>query len=319
MLNTAVVLQAEGLAKSYGKHQALSDLTFDLRAGEILGLLGPNGAGKTTAIRILTTVLPASRGHYSILGIPDSEPERIRAVIGAAPENGGFPGGVAGVDFLVHMGRLYGYSKADAKARATNLLQRFGLPEVAGKPIATYSRGMKQRLALARSFVNEPKVLFLDEPTLGLDPRGQRDMLLAVRDAAEDSQVAVVLSSHLLEVVETLCHSALILDRGQVVSQGSMSDVKRQVSVPIACRLRTKTEAIERALSALSSMGGVTAEVSTRNVDELVISLAPSLDGGDPNAVLRHLLQAQVPIESFDRQGARLDDAFLSITQSPRA
>ena len=204
-----VVLNAEGVGKKYGTLAALTDLNFEMRAGEILGLLGPNGAGKTTAIRILTTILPATQGNFSVMDIPDSRPEEIRALIGVLPESNGFPLHMSGVEFLTYMGRLYGRAKADAANKAADLLRLFGLEKASRQRIATYSRGMKQRLAIARSLVNDPKVLFLDEPTLGFDPKGQREMLQVIQEAAAVGGTAVLLSSHLLEVVETICHRIL--------------------------------------------------------------------------------------------------------------
>jgi ABC-2 type transport system ATP-binding protein len=314
-----IVLSAQGIAKSYGPLEALADLTFEMRAGEILGLLGPNGAGKTTAIRVLSTIFPASRGHFSVMGFPDSRPGEIRAVIGVVPESNGFPASMAGQAYLTFMGRLYGQSKTQAGEKASDLLRLFGLATVSSNRIATYSRGMKQRLAIARSLINDPKILFLDEPSLGFDPKGQREMLQIIREAAEMHQVAVILSSHLLEVVEAICHRVLILNHGRVVAEGSVADIKKQVSAPLTCRIQTTTEAVSDALNALSKMAGVTAERHANQVDELIVSIQGVPDDGAVNRVLQQLIQVGVPIESFSKDSMRLSDAFLSMIEEVQA
>lgn len=310
-----VVLSAREIAKSYGQFEALTDFTFEVRAGEILGLLGPNGAGKTTAIRVLTTILPASRGHFTVMDIPDSRPEEIRALIGVLPESNGFPMTMTGAYFLTYMGRLYGQSRTQAEAKAAELLRLFGLEKASRARIATYSRGMKQRLAIARSLINDPKILFLDEPTLGFDPKGQREMLQAIREAAEANQVAVILSSHLLEVVEAICHRVLILNHGRIVAEGSVTEIKRRVAIPHTCRVQTTVEAVSKVLSVLSTMAGVTVERDADQKGELIVSVQATPDDGEMNAVLQHLIQAGVPIEAFSRDRMRLSDAFLSMIE----
>ena len=187
---TEVVMSARSLHKSYKNMEALTDFSFDIHAGEIIGLLGPNGAGKTTAMRILSTIFPPDRGEFSVMGIPHTRTEEIRALIGVLPESMGFPMYMTGEEYLTYMGRLYGRSPQDAEAKAMELLTLFGLVNAADSRITTYSRGMRQRLGIARTFVNDPKILFLDEPTLGFDPKGQQEMLQVVKDAAALNQVA---------------------------------------------------------------------------------------------------------------------------------
>ena len=314
-----VVLNAQGIAKSYGQVQALDGLTFEVRAGEILGLLGPNGAGKTTAIRVLTTIFPASRGHFTVMNIPDSRPEAIRALIGVLPESNGFPTGMTGGDFLAYMGRLYGQSKTRAETKATELLGLLGLENARRARITTYSRGMKQRLMVARSLVNDPKLLFLDEPTLGLDPKGQQEMLQRIREAAEVKRVAVILSSHSLDVVEAISHRVLILSRGRVIAQGSVAEITRRVAAPHTCRIQFPAEAVAKAVSVLSAMAGVTVERHANRQDELIVSFRGTRDERDINAVLERLVQAGVPILAFSRESVRLSDAFLSMIGEAQA
>lgn len=314
-----VVLSAEGLGKNYGDLTALADLSFEMRAGDILGLLGPNGAGKTTAIRILTTILLATQGQFSVMGIPDSRPEEIRAQIGVLPESNGFPMHMSGAEFLTYMGRLYGRAKTEAAEKAADLLRLFGLEAAAQQRIATFSRGMKQRLAIARSLVNDPKVLFLDEPTLGFDPKGQREMLHVIQEAAAVGGTAVLLSSHLLEVVETICHRVLILNHGRIVAEGSVDDIKRQVAIPHTCRIQTTVTAVPDAISTLSTLDGVTVERHSSRADELIITIPGTPQNGAVNNVLQQLIQAGVPIENFSKDSMRLSDAFLSMIEEAQA
>jgi ABC-2 type transport system ATP-binding protein len=312
--NNNVVLHAQGISKSYGSLEALTDLSFEMRAGEIVGLLGPNGAGKTTAIRILSTILPADRGQFTVTGIPDSRPGEIRARIGVVPESNGFPNYMTGEEFLSYMGRLYGQSRKLAREKAIELLIMFGLGRVGRSRISTYSRGMRQRLGIARALINDPVVLFLDEPTLGLDPVGQREMLQVISAAAEVSQVAVVLSSHLLEVVEDICTRVMILNHGRIVAEGTVAEIKRQVSVARTCRIQVPPETVQKALSVLSAIKGVEANLFSNRKDELVISIQGQTGDG-MNDILQRLIQAAVPIETFNRDSMRLSDAFLSMIE----
>jgi ABC-2 type transport system ATP-binding protein len=219
------ILVAEGLKKSYGPRKALRELTFSLKAGRILGFLGPNGAGKTTSIRILTTMMEPEAGHFVIDGISSEYPEQIRHRIGVLPESLGFPKQMTGLEYLIYYGQLYGRTPAEAIEKAHTLLGEVGLQQRANSLIGSYSRGMKQRLGIARAIVNDPVVVFLDEPTLGLDPRGQQELLELVQRIARNGNAGVVLSTHLISEIENICDDVLILDHGQIVARGSVSQV----------------------------------------------------------------------------------------------
>jgi len=198
----AVVAQA--LRKTFGQIAAVDDLSFEVHAGEILGVLGPNGAGKTTAIRVLTTILEPTRGAFRIAGIPHTRPAEIRERIGVLPESAGYPERQTGQEFLRYHARLFGHTTASARTTASTLLAEVGLADRANSLLAGYSRGMRQRLGIARALVNAPEVVFLDEPTLGLDPAGQRQVLALVRRMTADRGATVLLSTHLLSVVAVL-------------------------------------------------------------------------------------------------------------------
>lgn len=164
----------------------MKNLSFTLRAGRVLGFLGPNGAGKTTSIRILTTILPPSAGRFVVDGVTSDHPEQIRRRIGVLPEGLGFPRELTGARYLSYYGQLFGSSSHEARSTAEALLQEVGLQNRGHSPIGSYSHGMRQRLGIARALVNDPAVLFFDEPTLGLDPRGQRELLTMVQGIARD-------------------------------------------------------------------------------------------------------------------------------------
>ena len=198
-------VETHGVARQYGSLLALDNLTIMVQPGEVLGVLGPNGAGKTTAVRVLTTILSPSRGSFAVDGIPHTRPTEIRRRIGVLPESAGYPERQTGEEHLRYHARLYGHSRASARAVAQALLEEVGLSDRRKSLIATYSRGMRQRLGIARALVNDPHVVFLDEPTLGLDPAGQRQVLGNVRRIASEHGAAVLLSTHLLAEVEENC------------------------------------------------------------------------------------------------------------------
>jgi ABC-2 type transport system ATP-binding protein len=236
----SAAVEARGVEKRYGSLVAVADLSFRAEAGEILGVLGPNGAGKTTAIRVLTTILAPTRGTFEVAGVAHTRPAEIRRCIGVLPESAGYPERQTGEEYLRYHARLYAQSRSGARAVTKSLLDEVGLGERSRSLISTYSRGMRQRLGIARALVNEPRVVFLDEPTLGLDPAGQRQILGTVRQIADERGATVLLSTHLLAEVEETCSRVLILSRGRVAAQGTVSEVARQAAAPRSGRLRVR-------------------------------------------------------------------------------
>jgi ABC-2 type transport system ATP-binding protein len=314
-----IAVEARGVVKRYGSLVAVSDLTFSAEGGEILGVLGPNGAGKTTAIRVLTTILEPTEGSFTVAGVPQTDPTEIRRRIGVLPESAGYPERQTGQEFLRYHARLHGRSRADALALADELLAEVGLADRGQTLIKTYSRGMRQRLGIARALVNDPRVLFLDEPTLGLDPAGQRQILTTIRRVAEERGSTVLLSTHLLGEVEQLCSRVIILNRGRIVAQGTVAEIVRQAGAPRSARLRVASEDLERALAALAPAAAVEhAEVANDQLGWLTVTLAQA--NGRPSEdlmseALRALIDARVPLLSFELEGARLSDAFLAMTE----
>jgi ABC-2 type transport system ATP-binding protein len=308
---TAAV-EARGVARRYGSLVAVEDLTFEAEPGEILGVLGPNGAGKTTAIRVLTTILPPSAGTFAVAGVPHTRPSEIRRRIGVLPESAGYPERQTGDEFLRYHARLFGHSRTSAHATARALLQEVGLADRSRSFVGTYSRGMRQRLGIARALVNEPQVVVLDEPTLGLDPAGQRQMLGIVTRIAAERGATVLLSTHLLAEVEETCSRVLILNRGRIVAQGTVEEVARQAAAPRTATLRVAPDEAPRALDALRGPAGIE---TAAPVDGRAGTLAITLAGAEANAPLRALLESDVRVLSYDLEPSRLSDAFLAMTE----
>ena len=313
-------VEAAGIRKQYGSLVALEDFHLRVEPGEVLGVLGPNGAGKTTAIRILTTILRPDRGSFKVAGSDHSNPNEIRRRIGVLPESAGYPERQRGEEYLRYHARLFGHSRASAHSIAAALLEEVGLSERGRSLIGTYSRGMRQRLGLARTLVNDPAVVFLDEPTLGLDPAGQIQVLRHVRTIASERGAAVLLCSHLLAEVEENCSRVLILNRGRLVAEGTVAEVVRKAAAPRSGRLHVAPEDAERAAALLA---GSPAVRSVARADGrpglLTVEFASDSDGVDDAALkgaVRVLLDSDVELRSFELEGARLSDAFLAMTEA---
>jgi len=311
-----LALEVRGLRKSYGDALALESLDLELGAGHILGFLGPNGAGKTTVVRILSTILRPDAGWFAVAGVPNSRPQDIRRRIGVLPESAGYPRGQTGEEWLTYHAQLFGRPRSSARGTARRLLGEVGLAERGRSLISGYSRGMRQRLGIARSLVNDPEVVFLDEPTLGLDPVGQVQMLRLISSIAHEHGATVVLSTHLLGEVENLCDAVLILSRGRVVAQGTVTEVVHRAAAPREALVQVSTHLVERTLRAFSS-GAIAAEALANGAQGEVRLIMPAGMSSDVAAtsVMACLLNADVPVLSFRLEGGRLSDAFLAVTE----
>ncbi len=315
--SNSAILVAEDLRKSYGRRPAVRGLSFSLNAGSVLGFLGPNGAGKTTSIRILTTMLEPSAGRFSVDGIPSDHADRIRGRIGVLPEAMGFHKQMTGIEYLTFFGQLYGRGAREARAHGLRLLEDVGLQHRAKSLIGSYSHGMRRRLGIARALVNDPVVVFLDEPTQGLDPRGQEELLALVRRVAQDRNAGVILCSHLLWEVERVCDDVVILSSGEVVASGTVADVVGRGRSNVM-RIHVPATSLLEAQRVLETAPEVT---KTAPVDQMTGWLRVELDRGGAvdqdvkNAVLDALIRAQVPILGFEAEGSRLQDVFLQVTE----
>jgi len=312
-------ITAMDLTKRFGARTAVNGVTFDARRGEVVGLLGPNGAGKTTLIRLLTTVLAPSGGTFCVAGMPGTEPAGIRRRVGVLPESAGYPADQTGLAYLRYYARLFGRSRFEAGKVAERLLGEVGLTERVRSRIGTYSRGMRQRLGIARALVNQPAVVFLDEPTLGLDPESHRQVLRMVRDIASQRGATVVLSTHNLPDVEDVCTTVLILAGGRVVDSGTVSAVTSIAAAPGAALIRVPAERVGEGRRAIADVAGLRVEEVEDRSDVIRVLLAAKgqrVDGAevDLNTALRVVLSAGVPVLSYKVEGGRFTDAFLAMT-----
>jgi ABC-2 type transport system ATP-binding protein len=314
------ILLAENLRKTYGARHALQGLSFSLKAGRILGFLGPNGAGKTTSIRILTTMLEPDAGHFVVDGISSEYPDEIRNRIGVLPENLGFPRQITAIEYLTYFGQLYGRTKTDAKTNGWALLESVGLQQRGKSLVGTYSHGMRQRLGIARALVNDPSVLFLDEPTLGLDPRGQQELLSLIQRITRERNVGVVLCSHALSEIEAVCDDVIILLAGRVIASGTVAEVVGQ-TWRNAFRILVPSASVTEARRILEAMPNVRVTFIDETAGWLRIELVnPSSEASVAdyhvnNRILEALIRAEIPIQSFEAEGGRLQDIFLQLTE----
>ena len=324
--NDSQILMAENLTKTYNGKLALRGLSFSLQAGHILGFLGPNGAGKTTSIRILTTIFEPSSGQFYVDGISSAHPEKIRRKIGVLPESLGFPKQMTGIEFFTYFGQHYGQKPAAAKENAIALLSEVGLAKMGYSPIATYSRGMRQRLGIARALINNPVVVFLDEPTLGLDPRGKTELLVLIKRIASERKAGVVFCSHLLTEVEDLCNDVVILREGQIVAAGTVRDVIEQGNRN-SIRIRFLEANIAAARQILTGIPGIASFSANGNKSDVLemqiedrISKNSAEDVRLKNRILHALLQAKIPVLNFDADsGSRLQDIFFQLTENNKS
>jgi ABC-2 type transport system ATP-binding protein len=314
------ILVADSLQKFYGNRLALRGLTFSLNAGRVLGFLGPNGAGKTTAIRILTTILEPDSGQFFVDGISYEFPEKIRQRIGVLPESLGFPKQITAVDFLAYFGQLYGQTSKQARAYGLTLLEEVGLGQRSKSLIGSYSRGMRQRLGIARALINDPAVIFLDEPTLGLDPRGQQELLSLIRRIARERNAGVILCSHALSDIEDICDDVVILLSGQVIASGSVAEVIGQAQQNMV-RIHVPTSSVVEAQQVLEGLPGIKTVAPEGTIAGwLAVEFANSTGATSfekshhNNTILEALIQADIPILSFNAEGG-LQDVFLQLTE----
>ena len=224
-------IEARGLVKTYPKGvRALDGIDLEVEAGTIFGLLGPNGAGKSTTVKILTTLTPPDRGSAVVAGHDVvRDPDRVRRAIGVVGQKPGVDPDATGRENLVLQGELYGLSARAARARAEELLERFGLTDAARRLVRTYSGGMQRKLDVAMGLIHRPEVLFLDEPTTGLDPEARADMWEEIETLARDENVTVLLTTHYLDEADRLAARLAIVDRGRVVAAGTPNELKGEL------------------------------------------------------------------------------------------
>jgi ABC-2 type transport system ATP-binding protein len=301
---------AEHLVKTYrnGEVKALDNLSLDVEEGTVLGVLGPNGAGKTTTVRILATLLKPDSGIATVAGIDVAKhPDKVRELIGLSGQYAAVDETLTGWDNLVMFGRLYHLGKTASIKRADELLERFSLTDSARRPIKTYSGGMRRRLDLAASLIVQPKVLFLDEPTTGLDPRGRQEMWGVIQELVKGG-VTLLLTTQYLEEADQLADEIAVIDHGKVIARGTSDALKKQVGgerleITVENTDITKTQEI---VSRISS--------SAIHTDVRTISAPVSTGSIALMEALRALDEAKIHPLDIALKRPSLDDVFLSLT-----
>lgn len=305
-MSDAIVVK--NLTKSYGKLQVLKGIDLNVKRGSIFALLGPNGAGKTTTVKILTTLLPADSGTVTVEGFDVlNEPQKVRGVIGLTGQYAAVDEYLNGYENLEMMGRLYHLSGANAKKRANELLEQFDLVEAAKRPVKTYSGGMRRRLDLALSLIATPPVIFLDEPTTGLDPRSR----LAVWDIVNkltESGVTILLTTQYLEEADQLADMIAVIDGGKVIAQGTSDQLKQKVGNE-RLELTFKTEAdLEKAAKLIKG------ESINSDLKKKILSLPTDGSVHELRTLLAKFEEAKIEIDSLSLHKPTLDDVFLKLT-----
>ncbi len=310
MANKPAIL-AEGLHKYYGKTHALDGLDLTVEEGTILGLLGPNGAGKTTAVRVLTTLLRPDSGRAEVAGLDVvKQAPALRALIGLTGQYAAVDENLTGYENLKMFGQLYHLSGVVAKRRANELLERFDLVEAAGRTVKTYSGGMRRRLDLAASLIISPPILFLDEPTTGLDIRGRLAMWEVIGNLVADG-TTVLLTTQYLEEADQLAHQIAVVDHGRVIARGTSDELKTQVGgerIEITVAQGGDISAAAEALRPYAS-GEIQLQREHRHL------LVPVTNGAQQlAAIVRDLDAARVRVDDLALRRPTLDDVFLTLT-----
>jgi ABC-2 type transport system ATP-binding protein len=302
---------AEGLVKTFGTVRALDGIDLRVPEGTVLGLLGPNGAGKTTCVRILTTLLKPDAGRVAVGGIDVlAHPQRVRQIIGLSGQNAAVDEHLTGYENLEMIGRLYQIGKAKARQRAHELLERFELTDAANRPAKTYSGGMRRRLDLAGALVTSPPIIFLDEPTTGLDPRSRLGMWDVINERVR-SGATLLLTTQYLEEADRLADTIVVIDHGRAIAEGTPAALKQQVG-------GERLEVVVADATQIELATGVLKEVCKEapTVDLEALRLAVPVSGGARALVevVRRFDAAGIEPSDIGIHRATLDDAFMALT-----
>ena len=310
-MENASVLSAENLIKKYKQRTVVKGVSVEVKQGEIVGLLGPNGAGKTTLVRMLSTLLMPTDGSVKVHGIDVStEPQKVREIIGLAGQYAAVDEFLTGRENIVMAGQLYHLSKKEADDRAQKILERLQLTEAADRPVKTYSGGMRRRLDLGASLVGRPKILFLDEPTTGLDPRTRLDLWNIIRDLVADG-TSILLTTQYLEEADELADHIAVIDRGKVIAEGTSDQLKSRLGGDVVEFALSSKEDTVKALAAVKKLAK-----KTPTVDEDGVTVTVPVKDGSKSLlkVVEALNGVKVAPVSLSLHRPSLDDVFLALT-----
>ncbi|WP_406085102.1 ATP-binding cassette domain-containing protein [Micromonospora zamorensis] len=302
---------ADGLRKRYRDRYALDGFDLRVRQGTVCGLLGPNGAGKTTSVRILSTLLRLDEGRAEVAGFDVTrQPDQVRYRIGLVGQNPALDEALSGRQNLVLFGRLFHLGRSRARQRADELLERFGLADAAEQPVSTYSGGMRRRLDLAAGMILAPAVLFLDEPTTGLDPRGRNEVWESVRELVRTGTTVLLTTQHLDEA-DQLADRISVVEAGRVIAEGTPDDLKTQLG---GDRIEVVVADPTDLATAVAQVRRVADREPTVDVDRRMVSVRVGHQAGALVDVLRALDAGNVPVADVALRRPTLDDVFLHLT-----
>jgi ABC-2 type transport system ATP-binding protein len=298
----------KNLYKSYKDFKVLKGVSFAVKRGSILALLGPNGAGKTTTIKVLSTLLKSDKGTATINGFDvDTQEAHVRSSIGLTGQYAAVDEYLTGKENLELVGRLYRMRRADAAAQAKRLLKEFDLEEAGNRPVKQYSGGMRRRLDLAMSLIASPPIIFLDEPTTGLDPRSRLTMWGMIQKLA-NSGTTILLTTQYMEEADHLADNIIVIDGGKVIAEGTSDELKRQVGSDRLVLTISRKSSFSKAKEVVDGKG------LQANDDERQISVATKYGVKDMTAVLQKLEAAKIEVENASLHRPTLDDVFLTLT-----
>ncbi len=307
-------IETVGLVKTFGETRALDDLNLSIRGGSVYGLLGPNGAGKTTAIRVLTTLLRPSSGKAMVLGLDvEREAAAVRRKVSLTGQYASVDEDLTGHENLVLVSRLLGMSWADSRRRATELLAAFALSDAASRQVRTFSGGMRRRIDIAASLVTRPEILFLDEPTTGLDPRSRNQVWDLVRQIAS-AGTTVLLTTQYLEEADRLAERMAVIDHGRVIAEGTSRELKASIG---GNTLRFQLRSPDQHGQAHALVTRVLGDGVLSGADPAAISVKVS-DAAAAADVLSALSRESIQVSDFSLGTPSLDDVFFTLTGKPR-